>query len=133
MQNQKIFFIAVIVVALILILFGFPAVSSKAIDENAYQAVFLTNGQVYFGKLSNTRAKYPELHDVYYLQRNPQQPQEGETIDQPQIALIKLGNEIHGPVDQMFLQRDHILFWENLKKDSKVVQSILQQKAQAAP
>lgn len=131
-KNQKIFLVAVAIVVLILIIFGFPAASSKTIDDTTYQAVFLTNGQVYFGKLSHPRTKYPELQDVYYLRRNPQQPEKGETIDQPQITLIKLGNEIHGPVDQMFVNRDHILFWENLKKDSEVVASIMKQKAQEA-
>lgn len=134
MQNQKIFLVAVAIIALLLILFGFPAVSSKAIDEKTYQAVFLTNGQVYFGKLEKPTSHYPRLTDVYYLRQN-QQIQQGEeqsTTTQPQVSLIKLGDELHGPLDEMLLNRDHILFLENLKDDSRVVKAIKQQKTQAA-
>lgn len=128
-KSQKIFLVAVAVIALLLILFGFPKASSKAIDAKTYQAVFLTNGQVYFGKFSKVKAQYPELRDVYYLRKDTQQLQENESTDQSPLALIKLGKEIHGPMDEMFLQRNHILFWENLRQDSEVVQAILQQKA----
>jgi len=40
------------------------------------------------------------------------------------ITLRKLGNEIHGPVDQMIINSDQILFWENLKDDGQVAQAI---------
>jgi len=40
------------------------------------------------------------------------------------LQLIKLGKELHGPKDQMVLNRDHILFIEELSSDSKVVKSI---------
>jgi len=39
-------------------------------------------------------------------------------------GLIKLGNEIHGPADSMIITKDHILFIEQLKDDSKVVRAI---------
>lgn len=41
--------------------------SSAAIDSSAYQAVFLTNGQSYFGKVSNPEGQYVSMNDVYYL------------------------------------------------------------------
>lgn len=134
MQNQKIFLVAVAVIALLLILFGFPRVSSKAIDVTTYQAVFLTNGQVYFGKLEKPTSRYPRLTDVYYLRQNQQiqQVEEQSASSQPQVSLIKLGDELHGPTDEMLLSRDHILFWENLKDNSMVVKAIKQQKTQAA-
>ena len=75
------------------------------IDKGSYQAVFLTNGQVYFGKLQNTGGDYIELTSIYYLQ-TPQAVQQSSTsktatTDQTQTQLVKLGNELHGPQDDM--------------------------------
>jgi len=102
--------------------------AATAIDTSKYQAIFFTNGQVYFGKLSNLNDSYLKLTDIYYLQTqaadgsesNPQQT----SNDQSDVQLIKLGEEIHGPEDEMVLSRDQVLFYENLKADGKVAQSI---------
>jgi hypothetical protein len=103
--------------------------SGPAIDSGKYQAVFFTNGQVYFGKLQQAGSEYMKLTDIYYLQTqtgagadssNPQ----ATTTDQSNVQLIKLGDEIHGPEDQMVISKDQVLFYENLKADGKVAQSI---------
>ena len=100
-----------------------------AIDSGKYQAVFFTNGQVYFGKLQSAGNEYMKLTDIYYLQTqagseadsaNPQ----ATTNDQSNVQLIKLGDEIHGPEDQMIISKDQVLFYENLKTNGKVAQSI---------
>lgn len=103
------------------------AISGKA---SGYQAVFLTNGQVYFGKLSSAHRDYVELSDIYYLQVT-QPPLQGSAElgqaaaqQQARLQLVKLGNELHGPVDEMQLNREHILFFEDLKEEGKVVQAI---------
>ena len=90
-----------------------------------YQAVFLTNGQVYFGQISNTESNYVTLKDIYYLQVGPQQGS-GADVSQSQqsISLVKLGNELHGPEDEMHISRSQILFYEDLKKDGSVVKAI---------
>ena len=44
------------------------AKADMAVMGDRYQALFLTNGQVYFGKLSNVSDKYVTLNDIYYLQ-----------------------------------------------------------------
>ena len=85
------------------------------IDAETYQAVFLTNDQIYFGRLKNISNDYLILSDVYYVKVN----EEGAG------QLTKLGaSEPHGPRDEMIINRDHILFWENLKVDSPVVKTI---------
>lgn len=106
---------------------GVPFVSSPRFTTGSYQAVFLTNGQVYFGKVSDFSNRYVKLNDIYYLilrrELQPQEPPvEGE--QQPQFTLIKLGNELHGPVDEMVINRDQVLFIEELKSDGRVVQAI---------
>lgn len=94
-----------------------------------YQAVFLTNGQVYFGKLEKSSKDHVVLTDIYYLQvtqpplqGSQQQGQQAQS--QPQIQLVKLGNELHGPEDKMFISREHVLFYENIKTEGKVAQAI---------
>src|SRR3989338_8488002 len=39
----------------------------SSIDHDIYQAVFLTNNQIYFGHL-DTHSKFMVLRDVYYIQ-----------------------------------------------------------------
>lgn len=100
---------------------------------SAYQAVFLTNGQVYFGKLSDATADYVSLTDIYYLQvvqpplQGQQSPgQQAPAANSPQISLVKLGNELHGPMDKMYINRSQVLFYEDLKPDGQVVKAIIQ-------
>ena len=96
------------------------------VDKNAYQAVFLTNGQVYFGKLKSTSGDYLELTNIYYLQvqQDVQPADSSKTAAANQTQLVKLGNELHGPQDQMQISSKQVLFWENLKTDGKVSQAI---------
>lgn len=95
-------------------------------DKNKYQAVFLTNGQVYFGHLEKAGGGYVRLSDIYYLQVQGPDLQQQSQSTSPNINLIKLGEELHGPEDAMFIPNDRILFWENLRDDSRVVQVIKQ-------
>lgn len=134
-MSSKLLVVAVIVVSLALIValaFGMFKFGTKSlVDTSKYQAVFLQNGQVYFGHVSNIDNKYVQLKDIFYLQVQqqvqPDQQQAGDTstpASNQQISLAKLGNELHGPEDLMFISRDQIVFWENLKDDGQVVQAI---------
>jgi hypothetical protein len=128
--------ITALVVALAAILlfagwFFYRSSTGANIDGNKFQAVFFTNGQVYFGKLQTLNGGYMKLTDVFYLQAKSttttddvKNPQATSTQETPDVQLIKLGSEIHGPDDEMIISRDQILFFENLKKDGKVAQSI---------
>jgi len=104
---------------------------------SGYQAVFLSNGQVYFGKLSDAKDTYVTLRDIYYLQVVQQQQQlQGQQAapgQQPQVSLVKLGNELHGPADVMKINRSQILFYEDLKTDSQVVKAIKDYVQKPAP
>ncbi|MEK7447532.1 MAG: hypothetical protein AAB632_01930 [Patescibacteria group bacterium] len=105
--------------------------NSKASDNDKYQAVFLTNGQVYFGKLADNGGNYVKLTDIYYLQSKDQsvQPKDTATADQSNLTLIKLGKELHAPADEMNISRTQVLFWENINEDGKVFQAIKEYKA----
>lgn len=101
---------------------------AATIDKSQYQAVFFTNGQVYFGKLQNLNGDYFKLTDVFYLQTKTDDasnnPQDTTAEDQNNVELVKLGSEIHGPEDEMIISKDQVLFFENLKKDGKVSDTI---------
>ena len=106
---------------------------SKPADANkgsAYSAVFLANGQVYFGKLGREDGIYVPLTDVFYLriqqQLQPPSEEDEEGKTKRETQLIKLGQELHGPVDEIKINRDQVLFIETMKTDSRVVQGIKQ-------
>jgi len=98
---------------------------SASINPDKYQAVFFSNGQVYFGKISESNQKYLTLVDIYYLRSNTSQiAQLFLGINNKDISLIKLGCELHGPEDKMIINRDKIDYWESLKNDSPTVKAI---------
>lgn len=100
--------------------------------NGAYSAVFLTNGQVYFGKMEKNDRTEIVLNDVYYLQVTPEGGQTSQqtlnTLNQTRFNLVKLGDELHGPTDELFINRSQVIFYEYLRDDSKVVESIKSQK-----
>lgn len=135
--------ILVVVIIIILGVIGyvfrssiFPKKSTVALS--GYQAVFLTNGQVYFGKASHMDSDYLKLTDIYYLQVNQPLQTGGTgtaaqataanstaTNAQTQLSLVKLGNELHGPADEMEINREQVLFIEDLKSSGQVAQAIV--------
>lgn len=90
----------------------------QLIDKDSYQAVFLSNNQIYFGHLTaDFSTDYLKLLDVYYIQINER--------DQKKNQLVRLGDtEPHGPNNEMILNKESVIFWENLKSDSQIVQGI---------
>ncbi len=99
--------------------------SNQAKNE-IYSAVFLTNGQVYFGKLIDNNEKDIVLNDVYYVQisQNATKEEIANSLNQNRFNLIKLGNELHGPTNELFINRSQVVFYEYLRDDSKVVEAI---------
>src|SRR5580704_9966968 len=85
-----------------------------------YQAVLLTNGSAYFGKLEGYGTSRPVLKEVYYVasQTNPDTKQTSN-------VLIKRGKELHEP-DRMYLNPNQILCVEPVGINSKVAQLIAQ-------
>lgn len=103
-------------------------IADVGIDKGKYQAVFFTNGLVYYGKLSSVDAQYLKLADVYYIQSQSSTPSQTDTktsaSDTTQSKLIKMGSEVYGPEDELTIARNQVLYYTNLKSDSKVVQLI---------
>ena len=99
-------------------------------DKSSYKAVFLTNGQVYFGKLTKETTDYLYIDDVYYIQVQDQvQPSTTEggeptTISVP--TLMKRGTELHQPFGSLLISRAQVVAIENVGSESQVMQQIEQ-------
>ena len=89
-----------------------------------YQAVLLSNGSAYFGKLEGLGTPFPVLRDVFYVQ-STQDP----NTKQVSNILVKRGKEWHSP-DRMILNSNMIVLVEPVNTASRVAQLIAQAKNQ---
>lgn len=87
------------------------------------QAVYLTDNKVYFGFISKTDQQFVKLADVYYISINDLN-MTNNAAETPKISLTKLGSEMHSPDTTMLINRDQIIFFENLPANSKVNEAI---------
>jgi hypothetical protein len=99
---------------------------SKFVAKDQLQAVFInvngTNGgQVYFGNIREMTSNYIRLSNVFYIQNQQSGTQQNASTA---YNLVKLGCELHGPTDEMMINRSEVFFWENLKSDSQVAQKV---------
>jgi len=101
--------------------------SDDLVFPTEYQAVFMDNGQVFFGKLHKTGSSYLTLRDVFYIQR-----QVNEQKKEASFILLKRGSEWHGP-DFMRINLRHVVLVEPVAPDSRVAQLIRQAKQPPAP
>lgn len=128
---RTLLFLAIIIAVVFVILYGVSKYTKVDILKlgkgtvGRWQSVFLSNGQVYFGHVVKYSKNEIVLRDIYYLQVNRQiQPKQEGQEAQTELTLVKLGNELHGPVDEMRINRFHVLFIEDLKDNSQVVATI---------
>ena len=89
----------------------------------SYRAVFLTNNQVFFGKMVGQNQNYITLENVFYIQDKKDLENADTTGD---VSLIRAGREVHGPTNQIEISRPQVLFMQTLKDDSKILSAILQ-------
>ncbi|MBI3662209.1 MAG: hypothetical protein HY234_04055 [Acidobacteria bacterium] len=107
---------------------SFPKATSPSQERldlkfgSEYQAVLLTNGQVFFGKIEGLGTPYPSLRDVYYVQTVI-----NEKVKKSSNILVRRGNEWHSP-DRMYLNATHIVLIEPVGKDSQVAKLIAESK-----
>jgi hypothetical protein len=121
-KNHALVLSAVLVLALIVL--GLPG---RLYPYNGYKAVFLSNGQVYFGKLTWGFGSYATMTDIYYLRPGATNGGvEQLTTQGGNLDLVKLGNEIHGPTDKMSIRKNNIVFYETLTQDGRVGTAIAQ-------
>jgi hypothetical protein len=90
--------------------FTLPALGAR------YQAVFLANGQTYFGHYLDRLGPYVKVENAFYIQQAPT-AEEGQT---PESRIIRRGSELHQPLPFVLIPKSAILFVEDLRQDSQV-------------
>lgn len=137
--NQKKLFViggvvAVVVIIIVVVALCLPRNSSQTlatIDSSKYQAVTLTNGDIYFGKLQVLSDQYMKMSDIYYLK--PQTDSTAENKDaqgavSQNFNLTKFTDVAFSPEDVMTIPKTQILHFENMQPDGKVAGLINQYK-----
>lgn len=95
------------------------------VDPSGYQVVSLVSGQVYFGKLKNIGGDYLYLESPY-VEQTVQSTEKNEdgSPKSPQTALFRVKDQVYGPEDMIAIKSDQVVFWQNLRADSKAVAAI---------
>lgn len=109
-------------------------------DGNTWQAITLTNGQTYFGKLEQYGPRTLVLFNVYYLQASQTTDTstsdletdavtvdgETESTTEPDsgLRLYKLTDDFHQPNDYLIINKDEVLYWQHLSDESPIVKTI---------
>jgi hypothetical protein len=122
--SSRVIFFAALVVALAVIAAGWMISHPSAVSfDQTYQAVLLSNGQVYFGRLEGYGTENPVLREVFYVQSGLNDQK------QPTNILLKRGKEWHGP-DRMYLNPRQIIMVEPVGSTSRVYELIKDLKLQ---
>ncbi len=98
------------------------------VQTSKLQAVFLNTGQVYFGNISSLNNNYLVLDNIFYLQTSStgssSSTSSSSSSANTTVSLVKLGCEIHAPLDQMVINRASVTFWENLSPSGQVAKAV---------
>jgi hypothetical protein len=119
----------IVIVGAAIAIAALAASRSNSPAGDRYQAVFLnsSNSQVFFGKLKNTSGEYLVLENAYYSKAS--EVPENATAEQKaatsnNVSLVKVGDEVYGPENVLKIRSEQVLFWQDLKSDSKVAKAI---------
>lgn len=129
-KTRVIVWVVVLVAAALFLLLLFRGQRVVIRNPESYQAVFLDNGQVYFGKLHSLNRDFLSLTDIYYLRAGTVQQaraagsSSGSEAEVGAVDLIKLGAELHAPRDEMIINKSHVLFYEDLGENGQIMQLI---------
>lgn len=122
--HPRILLLAAVIVAAAVLGAGWMVSHPRSITfDQTYQAVLLSNGQVYFGRLEGYGTSAPVLREVYYVQTIVNDKKEQQNI------LLKRGKEWHGP-DRMYINPQQIVFVEPVGPTSRVYELIRDLKLQ---
>ncbi len=89
---------------------------SNKVVASPYSAVYLSNGDMYFGVLS--WFPRPRLSNVWLLQRQV------DKDNQPQISVGQFTKAFWAPMDELSLNPKEIVWWVRLRNDSQLAQAM---------
>ena len=128
-KSRIVLFIVAVVVVIVLAVWAGIMIAGNFMGNNTntlspYSAVYLSSGDIYFGKLSWFPS--PHLTDVWYLQRS-----QGQN-NQVQVSVQPFTSVFWGPSNELSLNSKNIIFTTRLMNSSQVVQAIENPQAAAA-
>lgn len=116
-MNKKIFFIISVGALLVLAaLLGATIGQSGSEAASSYSAVYLTTGDIYFGKLSWFPS--PRLTDVWFIQRSV------DAENQSQLNLLPFSSSFWGPMNEVHLNPKQIVLWARLKAGTDISRAL---------
>ena len=101
--------------------------------KSGWEAVFLTNGQVYFGQVGKEEDGFLVMTNIYYLKSKSKSTNESKftnstnatnNVGDGSTRLVKFGTEAHRPVDELRINILQVLMIEELSGESEVVRAI---------
>jgi hypothetical protein len=123
MHHSK-FFKTILIVVVVLVFIGVGvwiglAMGSRSSLANGtslspYSAVYLSTGDIYFGKLDWFPS--PHLEDAWYLQRST------DSSGNAAVNIYPFNKVIWGPSNVVYFNNQQIIFWTPLTASSSVVQ-----------
>lgn len=123
LKNKKLFIVLFVVVLVVLIglgvWIGVAIVGSRTANPAApsgYTAVYMTSGDIYFGKLHWFPKPY--LTDALYVTRST--GQNGQT----QLGLAAFTSSFWSPVGDIYFNPSQVLFTASLRNDSQIIAAI---------
>jgi len=112
-----------VLVAVYFLFFRKNGGEENIVKAGNWYAVKLVDGEIFYGQIKDTAADPVIIENVYY---NYDQQKGTKTIEETgSLRLVKRGQETHGPEGIMNIVRLQVLYMEPLKKDSKVLEAIL--------
>jgi len=119
MFTKKIIIIVIVIVVVLGALSVWVGLRFMA-DQNPegaseYSAVYLTTGDIYFGKLY--WFPWPHIKNVWFLQRGTN----GQ--NQTQLGVVPFRNAFWGPVDEIYLNPKEMILWTRLRNSSQLAQA----------
>ena len=131
MSKRLVGLVVAVVVVLIIVGVWVGVKLTQPADQkaSAYTAVYLTSGDVYFGKLR--WFPWPHLKDVWLLQQ-------GVGADgKAQFGVVPFTSAFWGPTNKVYLNMREVLFWAHVRADSEIAKGMenpaaVQQQQQAA-
>jgi len=121
MLSKKIVIVLIVVVVVLVALgvwLGTKLLSTSQQSPSGpsdYSAVYMATGDIYYGKLYWLPS--PHLKNVWFLQRGL------NAQNQTQLSLAPLTSAFWGPVDEVYLNPQQIIFWTRLRNDSQVAKA----------
>ncbi len=115
-NKQEVLILFLVFLIPFLIFLGIAKLTNIWPFNNNWQAVFLTNGEIYFGHL--IWLPRPHLLNVWYIKKTP--VKDGKFKEN----LTSLNSIYWKPNDILYLESENIIWWTNLRKNSPIVKFI---------